>query len=46
VFEAGGVYSLRVGLSDAREHVIASAMIAVNAYDCDVLWSSPLQDQP
>jgi len=44
-FEAGGVYSLRVGLSDAQEHAISSAMIAVSAFGCEVLWSSPMQDQ-
>ena len=28
-FEAGGVYSLRVGLCDERDHAIVSAMVAV-----------------
>jgi Metallopeptidase family M24 len=40
-FEAGGVYSLRLGVSDGRDHAIASAMVAVNEYGCDALWSSP-----
>jgi Xaa-Pro aminopeptidase len=45
VFEAGGVYSLRVGLADERAHAIVSAMIAVNEYGCKVLWSSPLPEK-
>jgi Xaa-Pro aminopeptidase len=40
-FEAGGVYSLRVGLSDGNDHAIVSAMIAVHEHGGDVLWSSP-----
>jgi len=40
-FEDGGVYSLRVGLSDARGHAIASAMVAVHERGNEVLWSSP-----
>jgi Xaa-Pro aminopeptidase len=43
VFEAGGVYSLRVGLADERAHAIVSAMVAVNDYGCGLLWSSPYQ---
>jgi Xaa-Pro aminopeptidase len=38
--EPGGVYSLRVGLSDGREHAIVSAMVAIQAHGYDVLWSS------
>ena len=40
-FEDGGVYSLRIGLSDARGHAIVSAMIAVHQRGNEVLWSSP-----
>jgi Xaa-Pro aminopeptidase len=40
-FEDGGVYSLRIGLSDARGHAIASAMVAVHGRGNEVLWSSP-----
>ena len=40
-FEAGGVYSLRAGLSDERDHAIASAMVVVHEDGNDVLWSSP-----
>jgi Xaa-Pro aminopeptidase len=40
-FEAGEVYSLRVGLSDEHDHAIASAMIAVHEFGSSVLWSSP-----
>jgi hypothetical protein len=40
-FEDGGVYSLRIGLSDARGHAIVSAMIAVHERGNEVLWSSP-----
>ena len=40
-FEAGGVYSLRVGVSDERDHAIVSAMVAVHGHGSDVLWSSP-----
>lgn len=39
-FEAGGVYSLRAGLSDGNNHAIVSAMIALHAHGNDVLWSS------
>ena len=45
VFEAGGVYSLRVGLADERAHAIVSTMVAVNEYGCKVLWSSPLPEK-
>ncbi len=39
---AGGVYSLRVGISDARQGAaIVSAMIAINEAGNDVLWSAP-----
>jgi hypothetical protein len=38
-FEAGEVYSVRVGLTDGGgEHAIVSAMIAMSATKCDVLW--------
>jgi hypothetical protein len=40
-FEDGGVYSLRIGLSDARSHAIVSAMVAVHGRGNEVLWSSP-----
>jgi hypothetical protein len=40
-FEDGGVYGLRIGLSDGRGHAIVSAMVAVNAHGNEVLWSSP-----
>jgi Xaa-Pro aminopeptidase len=40
-FEAGEVYSLRVGVSDEHDHAIASAMIAVHEFGSNVLWSSP-----
>jgi Xaa-Pro aminopeptidase len=39
--EPGGVYSLRVGLSDPRGHAIVSAMVAVHDQGNEVLWSSP-----
>jgi Xaa-Pro aminopeptidase len=39
--EPGGVYSLRVGLSDQRGLAIVSAMIAVHEQGNEVLWSSP-----
>ena len=39
--EPGGVYSLRVGLSDERGHAIVSAMVAVRDRGNEVLWSSP-----
>jgi Xaa-Pro aminopeptidase len=38
--EAGEVYSLRVGLSDGREHAIVSAMVAIHAHGHEMLWSS------
>jgi len=41
VIEPGGVYSLRVGLSDPRGSVIVSAMVAVQERGNEVLWSSP-----
>jgi Xaa-Pro aminopeptidase len=37
----GGVYSLRVGLSDQRGRAIVSAMVAVHEQGNEVLWSSP-----
>jgi Xaa-Pro aminopeptidase len=40
-FEVGGVYSLRVGISDERNHAIMSSMIAVNESGSSVLWSCP-----
>jgi hypothetical protein len=40
-FEDGGVYSLRIGLSDARSQAIVSAMVAVHGRGNEVLWSSP-----
>src|SRR5262245_26675522 len=40
-FEDGGVYSLRVGLVDGRDHAIVSAMVAIHARGNEVLWSSP-----
>jgi hypothetical protein len=43
-FEIDGVYTLRVGISDERNHAIVSAMLAVNAYGCEVLWSTPVAD--
>ena len=39
--EPGGVYGLRVGLSDDRGHAIVSAMVAVHGQGNEVLWSSP-----
>jgi Xaa-Pro aminopeptidase len=39
--EAGGVYSLRAGLSDGRDHAIVSAMVAVHARGNEVLWAMP-----
>jgi Xaa-Pro aminopeptidase len=44
-FEAGGVYSLRVGIADERNHTIVSAMIAVSDYGTQVLWSFPAPAQ-
>jgi Xaa-Pro aminopeptidase len=38
--EHGEVYSLRVGLSDGRDHAIVSAMVAVHAHGNEMLWSS------
>jgi Xaa-Pro aminopeptidase len=38
--EPGEVYSVRVGMSDGRDHAIVSAMVAVHAHGNDVLWSS------
>jgi hypothetical protein len=38
--EPGEVYSVRVGMSDGRDHAIVSAMVAVHAHGSDVLWSS------
>jgi hypothetical protein len=40
-FEADGVYSLRVGLSDGHDHAIVSAMVAVHARGHDLLWCTP-----
>src|SRR5262245_26208221 len=40
-FEVGGVYSLRIGLSDGRSHAIVSAVVAVHGRGNEVLWSSP-----
>jgi Xaa-Pro aminopeptidase len=37
-FEAGDVYSLRVGVADGHEGAIVSAMVAVGEHGCDVLW--------
>jgi hypothetical protein len=40
-FEAGDVYSLKVGVTDAADqHAIASAMIALRQDGSDVLWKS------
>ena len=39
-FEPGGVYSLRVGLCDEHDDAIVSAMVAVERFGSDVLWSS------
>jgi hypothetical protein len=41
-FQAGGVYSLRVGLRDEHDNAIVSAVVAVNDFGHDVLWSSPM----
>jgi Xaa-Pro aminopeptidase len=38
--EPGGVYSLRVGMSDGREHAIVSAMVAIHTRGHDMLWPS------
>ena len=38
--EPGEVYSVRVGMSDGRDHAIVSAMVAVHAHGNDVLWLS------
>jgi Xaa-Pro aminopeptidase len=38
--EPGEVVSLRVGISDEHDHAIVSAMIAVNDYGSEVLWSA------
>src|SRR5215470_2953556 len=43
-FEIDGVYTLRVGISDEHNHAIVSAMLAVNTYGCEVLWSTPVSD--
>ena len=43
--EAGGVYSLRVGIADTRDNAIVSAMVAVGEHGCEVLWSSPLPEK-
>jgi Xaa-Pro aminopeptidase len=40
-FEAGDVYSLRVGITHEHHHAIVSAMVAVHEKGCDTLWSSP-----
>jgi hypothetical protein len=43
-FEAGDVYSLKVGLTDgADQHAIVSAMIVVRDAGSDVLWTSESQ---
>jgi Xaa-Pro aminopeptidase len=39
--EPGDVYSLRVGLSDGRDHAVVSAMLAIKAHGHDVLWATP-----
>jgi Xaa-Pro aminopeptidase len=39
-FEDGGVCSLRIGLSDAHDHAIVSAMVAIHGRGNEVLWSS------
>jgi Xaa-Pro aminopeptidase len=41
-FQAGDVFSLRVGVADEREGAIVSAMVTVGERDCDVLWPAPL----
>jgi Xaa-Pro aminopeptidase len=38
--ESGGVYSVRVGLTDGRDHAIVSAMVAVHAHGNEMLWPS------
>jgi len=38
--EAGGVYSLHVGMSRADGHALLSAMVAVNDGGSEVLWTS------
>jgi Xaa-Pro aminopeptidase len=40
--EPGDVYSVRVGLSDGRDHAIVSAMVAIQAHGNDMLWPSVL----
>jgi hypothetical protein len=43
VLEAGGVYSLRVGLTDGGEqHAIVSAMIALHEHVIEELWRSSI----
>jgi Xaa-Pro aminopeptidase len=41
VLEAGGVYSLRAGVSGADGHAIVSAMVSVGERANEVLWSCP-----
>jgi Xaa-Pro aminopeptidase len=43
-FEAGGVYSLRVGVADERDGAIVSAMVAVGEQGCEVLWPALLPE--
>ena len=41
-FEAGGIYSLRIGVTDTTEiHAIVSAMVALQDGRNEVLWSRP-----
>ena len=44
-FQAGDVFSLRVGVANEREGTIVSAMVAVGERGCDVLWPAPLSEQ-
>jgi len=40
-FEAGEVYSLKIGVTDgADQHAITSAMIALREDGSDILWKS------
>jgi len=41
-FEPGGIYSVRVGLRDESDSAVVSAMVAVNEFGSDVLWSSAM----
>jgi Xaa-Pro aminopeptidase len=45
-FEAGGIYTVRVGVAGESDGAIVSAMVAVHEHGYDVLWPAVSPDEP